>query len=435
MHRTGRRGRKPRALVVGAGVGGLAAAIALHRSGWDVVVCERAARRRTGGYFLRLAPDGVAAAARLGAGDALRTRLPADGVVTGVDGRGRTTSRVDASLGDDPAALALVRGDLESALWECRPADLDVRFGVGPRAITERAGGVEVELATGDGTGAGDTRETVDLVVGADGVRSTVRRMVFGPDERFRREFDHVVISAVLPRLPGDLVEGDYVVLAEPGRTAHLMAMAGHDPVVFFTYRADRPAAAGRGDPRADPVAALRAVYGDFAGLMPEILDGVEEVGTTHADTVGQIHLEAWSQGRVVLLGDAAWCPTLYSGQGSALALVGGEALAEHLHDFRRSREPADLAAGLAAWEAGQRPQARAAGTQGRRSRHFFLPGNRVIALLREGALRVASWRPAGRILQALAAGGARLGSGRRDVHPKATSPPGSWRPAAMERP
>lgn len=427
-----RRPTAPRALVVGAGVGGLAAAVALDRTGWDVVVCERAPGRRTGGYFLRLAPDGVAAADRLGAGRALRTRLPSDGVVVGVDRHGRTVSRVDASLGDDPAALALVRGDLESALWACRPEHIDVRFGTGPRRVDDRPGGVDVELEAGDGAAA---PARFDLVVGADGVRSTVRRLVFGPDERFRREFDHVVVSAVLPRLPGELAEGDYVVLAEPGRTAHLMAMTGHDPVVFFTYRADRPEVAALGDPRADPLAALRAVYGDFAGLMPEILDGVAEEGTTHADTVGQIHLERWSRGRVVLLGDAAWCPTLYSGQGSALALTGGESLAEHLEDYVRTRHPAALADGLDRWEAAQRPRAHAAGTQARRSRHFFLPGNRPVAALRAAALRAASWRPAGRFLQVVAAAGARLGAGRRDVHSKATSAPGAWRPPASARP
>jgi 2-polyprenyl-6-methoxyphenol hydroxylase-like FAD-dependent oxidoreductase len=58
-------------------------------------------------------------------------------------------------------------------------------------------------------------------------------------------------------------------------------------------------------------------------------LDLVAGAGTTHADTVGQIHLERWSRGRVVLLGDAAWCPTLHSGHGSALA--GGESLGRHL--------------------------------------------------------------------------------------------------------
>ncbi len=386
--------------MVGAGVAGLAAAASLHRAGWDVVVCERAPSRRTGGYFVRLAPEGLAAADRLGASDALKTRLPADGVVTGVDGRGRTVSRVDASLGDDPEALALVRGDLEAALWEARPDELEVRFATTPVRVRPGARSVEVVLA---GPGGRRATERFDLVVGADGVRSTVRAMVFGPAERYRREFEHVVISSVLPRLPGSLCEGDYVVLAEPGRTAHLMAVHGHDPVVFFTYRAGRSAAADARAAADDPVAALRAVYGDFAGLMPEILDGVAEAGATHVDSVAQIRLGSWRAGRVVLVGDAAWCPTLYSGQGSALALVGGESLGTHL-----AAHPDDVEAGLASWEAAHRPQAAAAGTAARRSRHFFLPGNRVVAALRSAALRLASWPPAGRALQAVASLAAR---------------------------
>ena len=235
--------------------------------------------------------------AACGVSDGLRTRLPADGIITGVDGRGRTVSRVEASLADDPRALALVRGDLEAALWAARPDDVTVRFATAPRRLDPRRDTVDVVL---DGP-EGSTRERFDLVVGADGVRSAVRGMVFGPDEHFRHEFDQVVISAILPRLPGELREGDYVVPAEVGRTAHLMAVAEHDPVVFFTFRADLLGVDGAdAASRAarDPVGALRRVYGDFAGLMPEILDGVEEAGTTHVDTVAQIRIGSWRRGR-----------------------------------------------------------------------------------------------------------------------------------------
>ncbi|MEJ2871384.1 FAD-dependent monooxygenase [Actinomycetospora sp. OC33-EN08] len=400
----------PRALVVGAGIAGLAAATSLHRAGWRVTVCERAAARRTGGYFVRLAREGLQAAERLGVDEALRSRLPADGIITGVDGRGRTTSRVDAALGEDSGSLALVRGDLEAALWEGLPDEVEVRFSAAPQVVCD------------DGTVVlDDGADRWDLVVGADGIRSTVREMVFGPEADFRHDFDHVVISAVLPRLPGHLVEGDYVVLVEPGRTAHLMAMAGHAPVVFFTYRADLPHA-DRTDPVRRPEEALRAVYGDFDGLMPEILDLVAEAGTTHADTVGQIHLERWSRGRVVLLGDAAWCPTLYSGHGSALALSGGEALGRHLQVGADGTGPADVAASLAAWEAEQRPGTRTARSAARRARHFFLPGNRVVTAVRAVAMWVASWPIVSRV----------FGSGARtrrvDVHRTVTASSGPTR-------
>jgi 2-polyprenyl-6-methoxyphenol hydroxylase-like FAD-dependent oxidoreductase len=142
-----------------------------------------------------------------------------------------------------------------------------VRFATEPRVVSPAHG--TVTLAHDDT----ELTARFDLVVGADGVRSTVRDLVFGPEEDFRHDFDHVVVSSVLPRLPGDLVQGDYVVLVEPGRSAHLMAMAGHDPVVFFTYRADLAQAHGTA-PTSDPVAALRAVYGDFDGLMPDALLG-----------------------------------------------------------------------------------------------------------------------------------------------------------------
>jgi 2-polyprenyl-6-methoxyphenol hydroxylase-like FAD-dependent oxidoreductase len=406
----------PRALVVGAGIAGLAAATSLHRAGWRVTVCERAAARRTGGYFVRLAPEGVEAAARLGVEESLRSRLPADGVITGVDGRGRTTSRVEAAVVEDGVSLALVRGDLEAALWEGLPDEVEVRFATAPRSVSPAHGTVTLTHGTTEST------ERWDLVVGADGVRSTVRDLVFGPEEDFRHDFDHVVVSAVLPRLPRGLVEGDYVVLVEPGRSAHLMAMAGHDPVVFFTYRADLPRARGA-DPTTRPVAALRAVYGDFRGLMPEILELVGEAGTTHADAVGQIHLERWSRGRVVLLGDSAWCPTLYSGHGSALALAGGESLGRHLAVTDGSVP--DVPAALTAWEAERRPGSDVARTAARRARHFFLPGNRLVTAVRGAALRTVSRPWVARLLRGISRRDARTRPPERvlpgDVHPTVT--------------
>jgi 2-polyprenyl-6-methoxyphenol hydroxylase-like FAD-dependent oxidoreductase len=411
----------PRALVVGAGIAGLAAATSLYRAGWHVTVCERAASRRTGGYFVRLARSGVEAAARLGVEESLRSRLPADGVITGVDGRGRTTSRVEAAVVEDGVALALVRGDLEAALWEGLPDEVEVRFATEPRAVSPADGAVTLQ------TGGDRTTEHWDLVVGADGVRSTVRDLVFGPEEDFRHDFDHVVVSAVLPRLPGGLVEGDYVVLVEPGRSAHLMAMAGHDPVVFFTYRADHPRARGT-SPTTQPVAALRAVYGDFHGLMPEILALAARAGATHADTVGQIHLERWSRGRVVLLGDAAWCPTLYSGHGSALALTGGESLGRHLAVVDGTVP--DVPAALGTWEAECRPGADGARTAARRARHFFLPDNRLVTAVRRAALRTLSQPWVARSLRVVSRRVGRTGGPERvlheDVHPTVTGSSGA---------
>jgi 2-polyprenyl-6-methoxyphenol hydroxylase-like FAD-dependent oxidoreductase len=422
----------PRALVVGAGIAGLAAATSLHRAGWRVTVCERATARRTGGYFVRLAPEGVEAATRLGVDESLRSRLPADGIITGVDGRGRTTSRVESALVEDGVSLALVRGDLEAALWEALPDDVEVRFATVPCAVSPAHGAVTLAHGrTGSHAGT-ETTERWDLVVGADGVRSTVRDLVFGPEEEFRHDFDHVVVSAVLPELPGALVEGDYMVLVEPGRSAHLMGMAGHDPVVFFTYRDDLPQAHGA-TPTTRPVAALRAVYGDFDGLMPEILDLVERSGTTHADTVGQIHLEHWSRGRVVLLGDSAWCPTLYSGHGSALALAGGESLGRHLPVIDGTAP--DVPAALDAWEAEQRPGTDVARSAARRARHFFLPGNRVVTALRQAALQVVSQPWVAQVLRAAgrrSAGAGRPGDPSRDeVHRTVTTTSGASEPFA----
>ena len=126
-----------------------------------------------------------------------------------------------------------------------------------------------------------------------------------------------------------------------------------------------------------------------------------------------------------MLLGDAAWCPTLYSGHGSALALAGGERLGHHL--AATPGRVVDVIAGLAAWEREQRPAADGARVAARRARHFFLPGNRLVAAVRQAALRVASWPPAGRALQAVSVASSRVRPpDPGEVHPTAMRPSGA---------
>ncbi|MFI9534402.1 FAD-dependent monooxygenase [Nocardia fusca] len=167
---------RKRALVVGLGIAGMSAAIGLRRAGWTPVIVERAPQRRTGGYFVGLFPEGRQAAADLGIADHLHTRNPdrkAGGNSWSVDRQGRR--RPALGFLDQPGEpAAVLRGDIEAALWQ-NITGVEVRFGTTPVAITEGPAEVQVLLEKAD-TGA-QYRESFDMVVGADGMRSSVRRM------------------------------------------------------------------------------------------------------------------------------------------------------------------------------------------------------------------------------------------------------------------
>ena len=180
-----------RALIVGLGIAGMASAMSLKKAGWEPVIVERAPERRTGGYFIGLQDAGKHAAERLGVLPGIHIRTPEASPnwhMTKDGGRVRV-----AGFADQPTRPAtLLRGDIEEGLWNGVDGQVEIRFGTSPVAIVERADGVDVTLDTKDGS---STIERFDLVIGADGLRFTVRKLVFGPQEKFMHSLDAVICA------------------------------------------------------------------------------------------------------------------------------------------------------------------------------------------------------------------------------------------------
>ena len=358
--------RAGRAVVSGAGIAGLAAALRLHRAGWEVLVVERAPARRSGGYMVNLVGPGYAAAERLGLLPAL---APRDlGLFTSVlvkaDGRPKFTvpaAIAQAALGD--RALTVFRGDLESALYEAVRDRAEIRFGTTVQAVGQDADRVRVALSDG-------TSEQAGLLVGADGLHSGVRRIVFGPEQDFRVDLRHMVGAFPLAPAPADVPEGSGTVFIGPGRTAAVVNLGADRSSAFFTYRsADPEAELARG-----PVDALTTAFADLGGGAAGALRRLAGAPDgAYFDSVSQVAMDRWSRGRVVLLGDAAWCVSLFAGHGAALALVGADRLGAALDEHG-----GDVPAALARWEAGLRPMARDRQAAARRGMSQFAPPTRA---------------------------------------------------------
>ncbi|KIH98500.1 oxidoreductase [Streptomonospora alba] len=374
-----------RALVVGLGIAGMSAALGLRQAGWTPVIVERAPQRRTGGYFVGLMTEGRRAARDLGIAGHLHTRNPPDGgKVWSLTRRGDR----EPGLGflhqpGDPAAV--VRGDIEAALWrsisgEATGEPVEVRFATAPVEIEDTGGGVRVLLEDG-GTG---TRygEDFDLVVGADGLRSRVRRMAFGPHENYMRDWDAMICAFELQEQMPSFAAADSLISAQAGRAVWVFGFADRPPTVLLTYRTGDT----RGQFAGSAVQRLRAVFSGMEDpVVRHALAALEQAPEFVFDSVHQVRMPRWSEGRVLLSGDAAWCPNLYSGMGATAALCGGAELGRAL------RESADdLDAALEAWESRLRPFITKHQRLARLKQQMFVPSSRPVEALRSVVLRVA---------------------------------------------
>ncbi|MFI7228605.1 FAD-dependent oxidoreductase [Nonomuraea angiospora] len=374
-----------RVIIVGAGIAGLAAALRLSQIGWETLVVERAPSRREGGYMVVFSGLGHAAAEHMGVLPALQERQvdAFDLAYLRADGRPRFTvphTTVRRLLGD--GGMALLRGDIEDVLYEAVADQAHIRFGTTITAVTQDDEGVEVTLSDG-------STERADLLVGADGLHSTVRALVFGPEERYRRDLGHVVAALILDKLPDGAPERAFTTVTAIGRTFTVADLGRGRAAAFFTYSTEDPDAELAKGPRR----ALRQAYPGSRWATPRLLADLREEAV-YFDSVSQIVMDRWSRGRVVLLGDAAWCVTLFAGYGSSLAVGGADLLGTELE-----RHPADLPAALRAWENVLRPEVLERQRKGRANTGVHAPRNRFELAMRDLPLRLATVPPVTHLL------------------------------------
>ncbi|MEZ4769348.1 MAG: FAD-dependent monooxygenase [Caldilineales bacterium] len=315
-----------RILVSGGGLAGLTAAYWLHRHGHEPVVIERAPDLRRDGYGLDFFGSGYDVAERMGIIDALAQRQIFQNKEGGIafvdqDGNAKAELKIDAVrqvLGGK--YMGLMHYTLEEVLFDAVKDSVEIRFGTSIAAVHQSPDAVTV-------TYEGARRENFDLLVGADGIHSNVRSLVFGPEETFGVYLGLYLGCYFVP--DRDQLHALWENYNEPGRQAgaYYTDRDGQLASLFLWQAEDEGYI-----PHGQRAAKLRSAFDGMGWIVPQLLDDMPASGgDILVDTVTQIRMDTWRKGRVVLVGDAAGCMTLISGQGASMAMAGPYVLAEEL--------------------------------------------------------------------------------------------------------
>ena len=325
---------RARILIVGGGLAGLALARALGRAGFAPELIEREAGWADAGTGMYLPANGVRALRALGLEEAVAARAAPITHQRLLDHHGRLLAEIDldALWGDVGACLGLPRAALHQVLREGVP----VRMGRTVRALERLDGPVQVTFDDGQ-------EAEFDLVVGADGLRSAVRRLAVDPQ----------------PPVPVGQHSWRWLAASAPevttwtamlGRGASfLVEPVGGGLVYCYADVTTDPAAAA---PGGDPLTALRERFAGFAAPVPELLGRLPEPERIHVAPIEQVAAERWGRGAVALVGDAAHGMSPNMAQGAALAFEDALVLAASL------AEAGSVAQALASFVARRHPRA-----------------------------------------------------------------------------
>ncbi|MEU0372273.1 FAD-dependent monooxygenase [Streptomyces sp. NPDC006283] len=309
-------------LISGGGIAGPVLAYWLHHHGFRTTVVERSRGPRPGGQAVDIRGVALDVVERMGLLEQarrVRTRMRGMSILD-ADGHEieRSTEYAFSSGRLDSDDIELLREDLVRMVYKHTRADVEYLFDNSVTALDEGETGVRVDFMHG-------ASRRFDLVIGADGLHSTVRRLAFGPEDRFAHHLGSYlsVFSAdnflALDHWQTWLRDGDAGFGIMPVRDNTELRIA------FGFQSSPLP-------PEFRDSDALRQLVADkLTSLRWEgarLADAARDAPDFYCDAMAQIRMDHWSRGRVALLGDAGHCPSPLSGQGTSLALVGAHVLA-----------------------------------------------------------------------------------------------------------
>jgi 2-polyprenyl-6-methoxyphenol hydroxylase-like FAD-dependent oxidoreductase len=312
-----------RVLISGGGIAGPALAFWLRRTGAEVTIVERSPTPRPGGQTVDVRGIARLVVERMGLMETIKAARADERGLGLVDSRGRRLASMSAeAFGGEGfiAEIEIIRGELSQILNEAVAGDVDYRYGDKIDTLVQDAQGADVTFASGDGG-------RYDIVVGADGVHSGVRALAFGPDSEFVRPLGGYSGYFTVTD-PGDLDHYALMHNAPGGRVALLRPLGGGRAMAGLSFLTQERVG------RLSIAEQQRILTEKMTGVgwhVPRLLAEMPAATDFFFDDISQVHVDKWSAGRVVLLGDAGYCGSPLGGMGTSMSLVGAYVLAGEL--------------------------------------------------------------------------------------------------------
>lgn len=305
-------------LISGAGIAGLTLAYWLQKFGFNPVIIEKRPNLCDEGYMIDFYGSGFDVAEKMDLLEPLRARHYPIPKLELVDDHGKTRAALDIEKFRkllNYRHFNFTRGDLETVLYETVKSSIPIKFSTTVSNIGVQADRLRVELSDG-------TRQDYDLVIGADGIHSKVRTLLWGDESQFEHFLGYYVACGVVKNFLGTL-DAFYSHL-EPKKQASVYSIRGNKLATFFAFKSKRLNVRER----SQQLDTLTQVFGQMGWIVPQLLEATKQSPQFYFDPVSQIKLTSWSKGRVALVGDACQCLTLLAGQGASMAMAGAYLLA-----------------------------------------------------------------------------------------------------------
>ncbi|MGW0195276.1 FAD-dependent monooxygenase [Nonomuraea sp. NPDC003201] len=314
-----------RILISGASVAGPALAYWLTRYGSTVTVVERAAAlRKTGGHAVDLFRPAMDIVEKMGLLEQVMAKKTGiERLTMHREGESRPIEvelrRVMSAVSD--RHVEIMRDDLSEIIYDATRGDVDYVFGDSIASISDDG---EVTFDSG-------RTDTFDLVIGADGLHSNVRRLVFGPESDYATWIGAYLAVVSVPNYLG--LDGRTEVIAGAGRMAGIGTVDMGDARALFLFRTPRQLDYHHRDvPRQKEL--LREHFEGMGWEVPRLLEELDRTPAFYFDSITQLRMDTWSRGRVTLVGDAGYCPGPAVGGSTSLAVVGAYILAGELATY-----------------------------------------------------------------------------------------------------
>jgi 2-polyprenyl-6-methoxyphenol hydroxylase-like FAD-dependent oxidoreductase len=330
-----------RILICGAGVAGSILAYWLAKYDFQVIVVERSKTEQKLGQGVEIEEPALTVVKAMGILNGLNENRTGEMGFDLVDAKGRSWGILEAGGISPTGALEIMRGDLTEALYKVADQLVTYQFETTIRTLRQTQDKVIVELENRNDKII--TTEEFDLVVGADGVNSRTRQLIMGPPEQLNC-FKPVGAFVAYFSIPKEDHDWPYSQLCNfPGRRVIWKRPVGKkSPItsVYLIHAQNRDPNLRRAHANGDRLKQKEAFARLYSGLgweTPRIIEQMMQADNFYSDELVQVKLQKWSQDRVALLGDAAWAPSPFTGEGNQLAIIGAWVLAQELSRNRNS--------------------------------------------------------------------------------------------------